>query len=135
MSLNKEIDDQMEAIELAFKRGKLTEEQALEFLEISSYRTGEILHHGSPTSLTGLNPNRPLAMTYSDDIANRYAEAGMKIISAARIQERLTGRAGRLPRNIQRSTRCAYWSLLVLLHKCLKQTLLNITAPMGDWCC
>jgi hypothetical protein len=102
-SLNKEIDDQMEAIELAFKRGKLTEEQALEFLEISSYRTGEILHHGSPTSLTGLNPNRPLAMTYSDDIANRYAEAGMKIISAARIQERLTGRAGRLPRNIERS--------------------------------
>jgi hypothetical protein len=102
-SLNKEIDDQMEAIELAFKRGKLTEEQALEFLEISSYRTGEILHHGSPTSLTGLNPNRPLAMTYSDDIANRYAEAGMKIISAARIQERLTGRAGRLPRNIQQA--------------------------------
>ncbi len=102
-SLNKEIDDQIEAIELAFKRGKLTQEQALEFLTISSYRTGEILHHGSPTALTGLNPNRPLAMTYSDDIANRYAEAGMKIISAARIQERLTGRAGRLPRNIQQA--------------------------------
>lgn len=100
-SMNQEIDSQMEAIELAFKRGKLTEEQALEFLEISSYRTGEILHHGSPTGLTGLNPNRPLAMTYSDDIANRYAEADIKIISAARIQERLTGRAGRLPRNIE----------------------------------
>ena len=102
-SLNQEIDSQIEAIELAFKQGKLTQEQALEFLEISSYRTGEILHHGSPTALTGLNPNRPLAMTYSDDIANRYAEAGMKIISAARIQERLTGRAGRLPRNIQQA--------------------------------
>jgi len=102
-SLNQEIDSQIEAIELAFKQGKLTQEQALEFLEISSYRTGEILHHGSPTSLTGLNPNRPLAMTYSDDIANRYAEAGMKIISAAKIQERLTGRAGRLPRNIQQA--------------------------------
>jgi hypothetical protein len=102
-SLNAEIDDQMEAVELAFKRGKLTQEQALEFLSISSYRTGEILHHGSPTGLTGLNPNRPLAMTYSDDIANRYAEAGMKVISAARIQERLTGRAGRLPRNIEQA--------------------------------
>jgi hypothetical protein len=102
-SLNQEIDSQIEAIELAFKRGKLTEEQALEFLEISSYRTGEILHHGSPTSLTGLNLDRPLAMTYSDDIANRYAEANIKIISAARIQERLTGRAGRLPRNIEQA--------------------------------
>jgi hypothetical protein len=102
-NLNKEIDDHMEAVELAFKRGKLTEEQALEFLNISSYRTGEILHHGSPVGLTGLNLNRPLAMTYSDDIANRYAEANMKIISAARIQERLTGRAGRLPRNIQQA--------------------------------
>jgi hypothetical protein len=102
-SLNQEIDSQMEAVELAFKRGKLTEQQALEFLEISSYRTGEILHHGSPVGLTSINPNRPLAMTYSDDIANRYAEAGMKIISAARIQERLTGRAGRLPRNIEQS--------------------------------
>jgi hypothetical protein len=102
-SLNKEIDDQMEAVELAFKRGKLTQDQALEFLTISSYRTGEILHHGSSVSLTGLNLNRPLAMTYSDDIANRYAESGMKIISAARIQERLTGRAGRLPRNIEQA--------------------------------
>jgi len=102
-SMNQEIDSQIEAIELAFKRGQLTEEQALEFLEISSYRTGEILHHGSPTSLTGLNPNRPLAMTYSDDIANRYAEAGIKIVSAAKIQERLTGRAGRLPRNIEQA--------------------------------
>jgi hypothetical protein len=102
-SMNQEIDSQIESIELAFKEGKLTEEQALEFLEISSYRTGEILHHGSQKGLTDLNPNRALAMTYSDDIANRYAEAGMKIISAARIQERLTGRAGRLPRNIERS--------------------------------
>jgi hypothetical protein len=100
-SLNKEIDDQMEAIELAFKRGKLTQEQALEFLTISSYRTGEILHHGSPTSLTGLNLNRPLAMTYSDDIANRYAESGMKIISASAIYKRQTGRAYTMPKNLR----------------------------------
>jgi hypothetical protein len=100
-NLNQEIDDQMEAVELAFKRGNLTEEQALEFLNISSYRTGEILHHGSPSGLTGLNPNRPLAMTYSDDIANRYAESGMKIISASSIYKRQTGRAYTLPKNLR----------------------------------
>jgi hypothetical protein len=100
-NLNKEIDDQMEAIELAFKRGKLTQDQALEFLTISSYRTGEILHHGSPTSITGLNLNRPLAMTYSDDIANRYAESGMKIISASAIYKRQTGRAYTMPKNLR----------------------------------
>jgi len=100
-SLNKEIDDQMEAVELAFKRGKLTQEQALEFLTISSYRTGEILHHGSPVGLTGLNPNRPLAMTYSDDIANRYAEAGIKTISASAIYKRQTGRAYTMPKNLR----------------------------------
>jgi hypothetical protein len=100
-SLNKEIDDQMEAVELAFKRGKLTEEQALEFLSISSYRTGEILHHGSPTALTGLNLNRPLAMTYSDDIANRYAESGIKVITASAIYKRQTGRAYTMPKNLR----------------------------------
>ena len=100
-SLNKEIDDQMEAVELAFKRGKLTQEQALEFLTISSYRTGEILHHGSPTGLTGLNLDRPFAMTYSDDIANRYAESGMKVISASAIYKRQTGRAYTMPKNLR----------------------------------
>jgi hypothetical protein len=100
-SLNKEIDDQMEAVELAFKRGKLTQDQALEFLTISSYRTGEILHHGSPTSLTGLNLDRPFAMTYSDDIANRYAESGMKVITASAIYKRQTGRAYTMPKNLR----------------------------------
>jgi hypothetical protein len=100
-SLNKEIDDQMEAVELAFKRGKLTQDQALEFLTISSYRTGEILHHGSPTGLTGLNIDRPLAMTYSDDIANRYAESGMKVITASAIYKRQTGRAYTMPKNLR----------------------------------
>jgi hypothetical protein len=100
-SLNQEIDSQMEAVELAFKRGKLTQEQTLEFLEISSYRSGQILHHGSPTGLTELNPNRPLAMTYSDDIANQYAEAGIKVISASSIYKRLTGRAYTMPKNLR----------------------------------
>jgi hypothetical protein len=100
-SLNQEIDSQMEAVELAFERGQLTEEQALEFLEISSYRSGEILHHGSPTSLTGLNLDRPFAMTYSDDIANRYAESGMKVITASSIYKRQTGRAYPMPKNLR----------------------------------
>ena len=102
-SLNKDIDEHMSAVELAFKRGQLNEEQMLEFLDVSSYRTGEFMYHGSPTGLRGLDPKRPLAMSYSADIAERYADAGMPTISATEIQKRLTGTAGRLPRNIERS--------------------------------
>jgi len=100
-SLNKDIDEHMAAVELAFKRGQLTQEQMLEFLDVSSYRTGEFLYHGSPTGLTSLDPSRPLAMSYSSQIAERYADAGMPTISATEIQKRLTGTAGRLPRNIE----------------------------------
>lgn len=99
--LNQEVDEHIAAVELAFKRGKLTEEQALEFLNISSYRTGEHMYHGSPVSLNNLNPNRPLAMTFSDDIANRYAEKGMPIISASEIYRRQTGRAYPMPKNLR----------------------------------
>jgi hypothetical protein len=99
--LNQEIDDHMAAVELAFKRGQLTEEQTMEFLNLSSYRTGEYLYHGSPTGLRGLNPERPLAMTYSDDIANRYAEKGMPTISASEIYKRNTGRAYAMPKNLR----------------------------------
>lgn len=102
-SLNKDIDEHMAGVELAFKRGQLTEEQMLEFLDVSSYRTGEFLYHGSPTGLRGLNTNRPLAMSYSAEVAEKYADAGIRTISATEIQKRLTGTAGRLPRNIERS--------------------------------
>ena len=102
-SLNKDIDEHMSAVELAFKRGQLTEEQMLEFLDVSSYRTGEFMYHGSPTGLTGLNPKRPLAMSYSAEVAEKYADAGMRTISATEIQKRLTGTAGRLPKNIERT--------------------------------
>jgi hypothetical protein len=102
-SLNKDIDEHMAAVEIAFKRGQLTEEQMLEFLDVSSYRTGEFMYHGSPTGLRGLNTNRPLAMSYASEVAERYADAGMPTISATEIQKRLTGTAGRLPRNIERS--------------------------------
>jgi hypothetical protein len=104
----KNLDNQIQSevvdsAELSFKRGKLTEQETMEFLEVSSYRTGEILNHGSPTKINNLNLNRPLAMSYSTEVAETYADSGMNVISAAKIQERLTGRAGRLPRNIERS--------------------------------
>ena len=99
--LNKDIDEHMSGVELAFKRGQLTEEQMLEFLDVSSYRTGEFMYHGSPTGLRGLNTKRPLAMSYSAEVAERYADAGMRTISATEIQKRMTGTAGRLPKNIE----------------------------------
>lgn len=101
--LNMEIDDHIAAAERAFKRGQLTEPQLLEFLNISSYRTGEFLYHGSPTGLRALDDTRALAMSFNEGIAQDYADASMKVVSAAKIQQRLTGRAGRLPRNIERS--------------------------------
>jgi hypothetical protein len=100
-SLNKDIDEHMSGIELAFKRGQLTEEQMLEFLDVSSYRTGEFMYHGSPTGLRSLNPKRPLAMSYSADIAERYADAGMPTISASEIYRRQTGRAYPMPKNLR----------------------------------
>ena len=100
-SLNKDIDEHMSGVELAFKRGQLTEEQMLEFLDVSSYRTGEFMYHGSPTGLRSLNPKRPLAMSYSADIAERYADAGMPTISASEIYRRQTGRAYPMPKNLR----------------------------------
>jgi hypothetical protein len=100
-SLNKDIDEHMAAVEIAFKRGQLTEEQMLEFLDVSSYRTGEFMYHGSPTGLRSLNTNRPLAMSYSADIAERYADAGMPTISASEIYRRQTGRAYPMPKNLR----------------------------------
>jgi hypothetical protein len=100
-SLNKDIDEHMAGVELAFKRGQLTQEQMLEFLDVSSYRTGEFMYHGSPVGLRGLNPNRPLAMSYSADIAERYADAGMPTISASEIYRRQTGRAYAMPKNLR----------------------------------
>jgi hypothetical protein len=100
-SLNKDIDEHMSAVELAFKRGQLTEKQMLEFLDVSSYRTGEFMYHGSPTGLTGLNPKRPLAMSYSADVAEGYADAGMPTISASEIYRRQTGRAYPMPKNLR----------------------------------
>jgi hypothetical protein len=91
------------AAERAFMNGKLDEAQLKEIIDVFQYATGEYLYHGTPTPLNGLNSTRPLAMSMSQDIANRYAEAAMPQISAADIYKRMTGRAGRLPKNLERS--------------------------------
>ena len=91
------------AAERAFMNGKLDEAQLKEIIDVFQYATGEYLYHGTPTPMNGLNSTRPLAMSMSQDIANRYAEAAMPQISAADIYKRMTGRAGRLPKNLERS--------------------------------
>ncbi len=91
------------AAERAFMNGKLDEGQLKEIIDVFQYATGEYLYHGTPVPLNGLDNARPLAMSMSQDIANRYADAAMPQISAADIYKRMTGRAGRLPKNIEQS--------------------------------
>ena len=90
-----------EAAERLFLQGKLNEAQYKELLELSEYLTGQYLYHGSTTPLRALDKNRPLAMSYSQDIAGQYADAGMPRISASEIYKRQTGRAYPLPKNLQ----------------------------------
>jgi hypothetical protein len=91
------------AAERAFLSGKLDEAQLKEIIDVFQYATGEYLYHGTPTALNGLDSTRPLAMSMSQDIANRYADAAMPVISASEIYKRMTGRAGRLPKNIEQA--------------------------------
>jgi hypothetical protein len=91
------------AAERAFLNGKLDEAQLKEIIDVFQYATGEYLYHGTPTPINGLDNTRPFAMSLSQDIANRYADAAMPTVSAADIYKRMTGRAGRLPKNIERS--------------------------------
>ena len=90
-----------QAAERLFLQGKLNEAQYKELLELSEYLTGQYLHHGSTTPIRALDKNRPLAMSFSKDIAEQYADAGMPRISASEIYKRLSGRAYPLPRNLQ----------------------------------
>ena len=90
-----------QAAERLFLQGKLNEAQYKELLELSEYLTGQYLYHGSTTPIKALDKNRPLAMSYSQDIAEQYAEAGMPRISASEIYKRLTGRAYPLPKNLE----------------------------------
>jgi hypothetical protein len=91
------------AAERAFLNGKLDEGQLKEIIDVFQYATGEYLYHGTPTPINGLDNTRPFAMSLSQDIANRYADAAMPTISAANIYKRMTGRAGRLPKNIEQA--------------------------------
>lgn len=89
------------AYERLFMQGKLTPEQYQELVEASEYLTGQYLYHGSSTPIRALDRNRPLAMSFSADTAEQYAEAGMPRISASEIYKRTTGRAYPMPRNLQ----------------------------------
>lgn len=96
-----DIKDYLPAVERLFKLGKLNEEQSLEVIEAFQYATGEWLYHGSGAALNGLDNTRPLAMTFSEDIANRYAESGIPVVSASEIYKRMTGRAYPMPKNLR----------------------------------
>jgi hypothetical protein len=91
------------AAERAFNAGKLTREQYLEILDVFQYRDADFLYHGSPEGIQALDNTRPLAMNLSEDIANRYAERNIRTISAADVYKRLTGRAGRVPKNLEQA--------------------------------
>lgn len=89
------------AYERLFLQGKLSPEETLDFLEASQYLTGQYFYHGSATPIRALDPNRPLAMSLSSDVAEQYADAAMPRISASEIYKRKTGRAYPMPRNIR----------------------------------
>jgi hypothetical protein len=88
----------VKAAELAFKQGKLTEEQLLEYLKLSDAATGEMLYHGSPVGFgDDLDLSRPIAMVDTENAATRYAEASMPTISVSEMYARQGGRRVRLP--------------------------------------
>jgi len=89
-----------QAAERLFLQGKLNETQYKELLELSEYLSGQYLYHGSTTPIRALDNNKPLAMSFSEDIAEQYADAGMPRISASEIYKRLSGRAYPQPKNL-----------------------------------
>jgi hypothetical protein len=101
--INDDLVNWLPAAERAFNAGKLTREQYLEIVDTFQYRDADYLYHGSPEGIQTLDNTRPLAMNLTEDMANRYAERGIRTISAADVYKRLTGRAGRVPKNLERS--------------------------------
>lgn len=89
------------AAERAFLNGKLDEGQLKEIIDVFQYSTGEYLYHGTPSPINGFDNTRPVAMSLSQDIANRYADAAMPNISASEIYKRKTGRAYAMPKNLR----------------------------------
>lgn len=106
MAAERVMDDlyaHLAAYERAYQAGKVPPEKYQEILEVFQELSGEWLYHGSPVPLTALDNTKPFAMTFSDDIANRYAESGIPTISASEIYKRLTGRAYPMPKNLQQA--------------------------------
>jgi hypothetical protein len=99
--INDDLVNWLPAAERAFNAGKLTREQYLEIVDTFQYRDADFLYHGSPEGIQALDSTRPLAMNLTEDMANRYAERGMRTISAADVYKRLTGRAGSVPKNLR----------------------------------
>ena len=89
------------AFERAYRSGKLTDEQYMEVADVFQYTTGEWFYHGTPTVINDLDNTRPLAMSGSQDIAERYATANMPRINASEIYKRISGRAYPMPKNLR----------------------------------
>jgi hypothetical protein len=101
--INNDLVNWLPAAERAFNAGKLTEPQYLELIDTFQYRDAEYLYHGSTDGIQSLDNSRPLAMNLTEDIANRYAERNIRTISAADVYKRTTGRAGRVPKNLEQA--------------------------------
>ena len=99
-SLN-DLDASLPALEKEFLQGRLSLEQYRELLEVSEYTTGQYLYHGSTAPIRQLDRTKPMAMSYSEDVAQQYAEAGMPRINASEIYKRITGRAYQMPKNLR----------------------------------
>ena len=93
----------LESIERLYRMGRLTDEQYKEAIDVFQYATGEYLYHGSPAPINALDNTRPLAMNFTEDMAERYATSAMPVISASEIYKRTSGRAYPMPRNIELS--------------------------------
>ena len=91
----------LESIERLYRMGRLTDDQYKEAIDVFQYATGEYLYHGSPAPINALDSTRPLAMNFTEDMAERYATSAMPVISASEIYKRISGRAYPLPRNIE----------------------------------
>jgi hypothetical protein len=91
----------LESIERLYRMGRLTDEQYKEAIDVFQYATGEYLYHGSPAPISALDNTRPMAMNFTEDMAERYATSAMPVISASEIYKRTSGRAYPMPKNLR----------------------------------
>jgi hypothetical protein len=91
----------LESIERLYRMGRLNDDQYKEAIDVFQYATGEYLYHGSPAPISALDNTRPMAMNFTEDMAERYATSDMPVISASEIYKRKTGRAYPMPKNLR----------------------------------